>query len=419
MKKYVIAILAIFFVIADASAARYYQPYGSYWRNVSAKYSEMDCATLFSMANLPGYKNPSCPDLESKLVSKGTGSISGPLNVVGVDPPNSSVSLGYQIEITGSCVKGRSAGNFSVLGGYVNSTTGDILQNVPVGDRTESGCIITTIKVIRCWTIPAEAVNNVSKAYCEFEWEETGQLGSNPSKNTEPPYTGPGSGTDPGSGGGTDPGSGGGTDPGSGGGTDPGSGGGTDPGSGGGTDPGSGGGTDPGSGGGTDPGGGTGGGGGSGDSGSDFCQKNPTLNVCRNSTFNGTCGNITCLGDAVQCELLRQEAEMNCRKKEDDAKLLGSDFGRLGESLLKGNDPDAGKIPSRANAKEVDFGKLDSSGWLGGGSCFADKSITVMGRTIQIPFSQVCSILVAFRYAIMIAAMLISFNMLRSTVLGV
>ena len=117
--------------------------------------------------------------------------------------------------------------------------------------------------------------------------------------------------------------------------------------------------------------------------------------------------------------MLRQQAEMNCKKKEDDGLLSDSVFGKLGQSLLNGNDPDGDKLPNRSNAKEVDFGKLDSSGWLGGGACFADKSVTVMGKVITLPFSDVCSILVAFRYAVMIAAMLISFNMLRNTALGV
>lgn len=109
---------------------------------------------------------------------------------------------------------------------------------------------------------------------------------------------------------------------------------------------------------------------------------------------------------------------MNCREAQERDALLGSGLGQLGKVVADGNDPDKDGLPSKANATQLALGDLDVSGWLGGGECFADKSFSVMGRSFVIPFSKVCTPLLAFRYGLMLVASLLCFRMLRSSILG-
>ncbi|RZI42473.1 hypothetical protein EGT07_14815 [Herbaspirillum sp. HC18] len=92
---------------------------------------------------------------------------------------------------------------------------------------------------------------------------------------------------------------------------------------------------------------------------------------------------------------------------------------RLGSSVVAGNDPDFDKLPSLSNGQTVDLSSksLDSSGWLGGGSCFADKRISVLNQSILIPLSQVCDYLIGLRYALMVVAALVSFRIVSGTIL--
>lgn len=148
------------------------------------------------------------------------------------------------------------------------------------------------------------------------------------------------------------------------------------------------------------------------DKGDDLCKKNPNLNICRNSTVSGDCENTTCEGDAITCALLRQQRKEYCENTKENPQTT------LGNQLLAGNDPLKSTLPTAANATGVNLGQgaLDTSGFMGGGSCFADKSFSVMGQTFVIPFSAVCNILLALRFAIMIIASLVSFRMVSGVI---
>jgi hypothetical protein len=151
----------------------------------------------------------------------------------------------------------------------------------------------------------------------------------------------------------------------------------------------------------------------------DLCTKNPTLNVCKNSSVSGSCEQTTCSGDAIQCATLRAAATMECREKKDRDLASGSSIGQLGQSLADGNDPLASSLPSSKNAAVVDVpGTLDTSGFAGGGSFFTDTTVTVQGRDITIPFSKAESALIAFRYAMMLVASLACFKIIRTAVLS-
>ena len=75
-------------------------------------------------------------------------------------------------------------------------------------------------------------------------------------------------------------------------------------------------------------------------------------------------------------------------------------------------------LPSKDKAQEVDLRRdIDTSGWGGGGSCFSDKTISVMGKTVVIPVSRVCDYLIYLRFAIMLIAAIVSYKMVSGSIL--
>jgi len=165
----------------------------------------------------------------------------------------------------------------------------------------------------------------------------------------------------------------------------------------------------------------SGGGGGKNDSSDDkkddFCIKNPSLNVCKNSeVMAGSCsdGNdsTSCTGDAIQCAILREQKRQYCElQKENDSATLGN-------QTIAGNDPKKGDLPTKDNAAQISMQSLDQSGFLGGGSCFQDKTFTVQGITVTMPFSKVCPYLEWLRYVVMVIAALVSLKIVSKPVLG-
>lgn len=148
----------------------------------------------------------------------------------------------------------------------------------------------------------------------------------------------------------------------------------------------------------------------------DLCKTNPNLTVCKNSTVAGACEQTSCTGDAIQCATLRAAAIMECRQRKNEEDLTASPLHALGQSAIAGTDKDG--LPTIENASVFNVpGSLDQSGFIGAGSCFADKTITVQGHTVTIPFSQACDILLVLRYAIMVVAALVSFRILSGAVL--
>jgi hypothetical protein len=109
---------------------------------------------------------------------------------------------------------------------------------------------------------------------------------------------------------------------------------------------------------------------------------------------------------------------MECRDHIADVELRGSGLNALGTTLTSGADPLANTLPKPSNSTTVQApSSLDNSGWLGGGSCFADKSFTVLGKTIVMPFSKTCNSLLVLRYALMVVAALVSFKIISGAVL--
>lgn len=153
------------------------------------------------------------------------------------------------------------------------------------------------------------------------------------------------------------------------------------------------------------------------DQSQDLCTLHPELSVCRNSSVTGTCGEIACTGDAIQCAILRDQAARNCSDKADADEVKADPAATLGQQIASGNDPLQSTLPTPSNGSTVTMpSSLDTSGWLGAGACFPDKQFTLQGHVVTLSFTSACQPLLVFRYALMIVALLISFRMLSGVI---
>lgn len=148
----------------------------------------------------------------------------------------------------------------------------------------------------------------------------------------------------------------------------------------------------------------------------DLCALHPELNLCKNSTFTGTCGEVACTGDAIQCGILRAAAKKACDDQTVSDTLKNATYTAKGQGMMDGvADP---TLPTKQNATTWTIpGSLDNQGWLGGGACFPDKQFSVRGYSFTLSFTKACDPLVALRYALMIIALLASFRMLSGAIL--
>lgn len=145
-----------------------------------------------------------------------------------------------------------------------------------------------------------------------------------------------------------------------------------------------------------------------------WCKDHPDLNACRNSTISGLCKEITCVGDAIFCSVAQQSAEANCRAVRDRIELEATDAYKLAIQAVAAPLPGA---PSKSNGEFISMPSFDSGGFIGGGSCFSDKTVSVSGHSIVLPFSKVCDYLVSLRYALMICAMLLSMKIVSGSII--
>jgi hypothetical protein len=143
----------------------------------------------------------------------------------------------------------------------------------------------------------------------------------------------------------------------------------------------------------------------------DLCKQNPMLNICRNSSVSGSCGEVSCQGDAIQCATLRAAAAMECRTKKQEEDFLKRPEIAAGQQILDGNDPMKGAIDAALKGETVDFGatSLDQSGFVGGGSCLAPKSFTAMGQTVSVSFDWMCTNIQPLRYFVMACAFILAY----------
>lgn len=150
-----------------------------------------------------------------------------------------------------------------------------------------------------------------------------------------------------------------------------------------------------------------------------FCKQNPTLSICRESSVSGTCGQITCTGDAIQCSTLRAAAAMQCKMQEDEDALKAMPARTLGDQILSGADPMKGAIDAAIKGETVDFGaeKMDQSGFLGGGSCIAPKTFHFFGKSHVMDFATACDNAQPARFVILGLAFIVAYLIVSKSVL--
>jgi hypothetical protein len=119
---------------------------------------------------------------------------------------------------------------------------------------------------------------------------------------------------------------------------------------------------------------------------SDACAKNPSLSVCKSSSFSGSCsGGFTCDGDAATCAVAKATNESKCLiTVADDIKNKG--LAIMDGSISGTPDPKT----EEGGLRKVDVGKLENIVNPYGDTCPADVPINVSGRAFMIPLSDHC-----------------------------
>lgn len=120
-----------------------------------------------------------------------------------------------------------------------------------------------------------------------------------------------------------------------------------------------------------------------------FCQQNPTLQICKTSSYSGSCGQSACSGDAVQCAIADEQARRNCALWNDAPSNHPGVVAANGQATPAGH-PGAPGAVSNVSVSSA----MDLSDSIGGGGCLADQTFAVgEGHSVVIAWSQACTAL--------------------------
>lgn len=139
-----------------------------------------------------------------------------------------------------------------------------------------------------------------------------------------------------------------------------------------------------------------------------FCDENPDLTICKESSFGGGCGgDWTCEGDAIQCAMAKEQHTRNCELFDKETGL-----SKLGNQLVEGTDPLGENSPfNPSNKLTVNLagsdGQLDQSR-LWGGSCLPNQTFSVYGRTYTLDTSKSCDAIGLFGYLLVACSMILA-----------
>lgn len=145
-----------------------------------------------------------------------------------------------------------------------------------------------------------------------------------------------------------------------------------------------------------------------------YCKENPGAEVCGEggAEWAGGCddpGRVMheCKGDPIQCAIAEQTLRTRCALAASDEVVQAFkdivDFDGTGEG--EGLDRKEISVPETLDVMEI-----------GGGEGLVDKSYTVMGRTITVPFSAINTYLDIFGAAMMMIAWIVAFNTIRGAI---
>lgn len=140
----------------------------------------------------------------------------------------------------------------------------------------------------------------------------------------------------------------------------------------------------------------------------DYCSRNKSAGVCKgeddedgDGEFGGTCdAGYTCKGDAIQCAIAKKQHEDSCalNKENDASRLFGSEKGKEGSVT--------GDLPG--NETHAMSGVVGSGSRFAASSCISDKQVTVWGKSLTLPFSDICPYLSQIGNVLLVVASIIA-----------
>jgi len=131
---------------------------------------------------------------------------------------------------------------------------------------------------------------------------------------------------------------------------------------------------------------------------SGFCKENPEAAVCGDGgSWSGGCGAFTCGGDPVQCAQARAAAVIQCKLEigNDDPNVSAGQAAVNGGATPNGHPRNDGESVNFSLGSMIDATPLFGSS----GECIADKTVPMLGKTLTIPFSRMCTALELLGYA--------------------
>lgn len=138
-----------------------------------------------------------------------------------------------------------------------------------------------------------------------------------------------------------------------------------------------------------------------------FCSENPSSKLCgsgdeKGSSFGGTCGaGFTCEGDAIQCAMAQEQHRRACKLFDNaspESALYNDNKGKTGNQTTE--------LPGNETISLS--GRIDTSDAIGGASCVGNVNVTVWGRSVSLPFSDICP------YLAMLGNVLVAVSMLMA-----
>jgi len=114
-----------------------------------------------------------------------------------------------------------------------------------------------------------------------------------------------------------------------------------------------------------------------------------------------------CSGDVFSCAILRQEYLDSCAARALPTVKQKADFQAEIDKQTAGLDANQKTMDDSVTSLVSRF-QSAASGSGAGGKCFDDKTFSIQGFSIVLPFSQACPYLEWFRYAVLAIAYLIA-----------
>lgn len=154
-----------------------------------------------------------------------------------------------------------------------------------------------------------------------------------------------------------------------------------------------------------------------------FCQSHPKDVAClakENFASFGDCPSPpSCSGDAILCAIAGQTYQHHCLQVAESKVMHDDARTTRGQAVMDGADPLAATLPTVAHATVVNVASsLDQTAFLGGGQCLADYQRTVMGKSLVVPFSELCGGLGYLRWGLLVVCGIISFYIVAGVVRG-